>query len=836
MKKKQKGEKLKTSVQDLQQLVLKYHNEHPDRKFTARQLIRNLQLGNNKDSVNYAIEQLISKGLLPADYEPTLVRAEKKLERAENKKAVIEAGGGKKPNSIPNQNPNAKPNPNQNPNAKQNQNPNAKQNQSPNAKENPNQREKTKWEDKPKNRDKQRSTYEGIVDMTRSGAAYIKCQGLKTDIYISPNRMNGAFHGDRVAVTGYGDPERGQRVEGEITKILERATEHFVGRVYQQGRYRVVLPDREGMPAIYLSQDPEAQILSQEAQTGEKVVVKIIHWQSPRREFPEGVITAILGKPGSNDMEMKSILINNGFNIEFPEAVLKEAKAIDTTISAAEIAKRRDMRKVPTLTIDPSDAKDFDDALSIQQLENGDWEVGVHIADVTHYLLPDTELDKEAYWRSTSVYLVDRCCPMLPENLSNGVCSLRPNEDKLTFSAVFTFDDAFKLKKEWFGKTVTHSIRRFSYEEAQEVLETGKGDMANELNVLNQIGLKLRKARFRKGAINFETEEVRFRLDENGVPLEVYIKERKDSNMLIEDFMLLANKEVATYIAKKEAIEIPFVYRIHDTPDPSKLADFASFARELGINLILDTPKNIAKSLNDLMKQSEKNDAVKLLTPLAIRCMAKAEYSTNNIGHYGLAFEKYGHFTSPIRRYSDVLAHRILADNLDKKKTIRVNKELLEARCNRISKQERKAAEAERESVKYKQVEFIKNHIGEEFEGIISGMMDRGLFIELKGLKCEGMVPFNEMEEPFQVEPSRLKAKGVISGKILRPGDTVRVRVLRADLDKRQIELQWVPIETVVLPVEKPKTPRKPRTPKALSTDATVQAAPKRIRKLKPKE
>ncbi|MEY4934863.1 MAG: hypothetical protein RIS64_1222 [Bacteroidota bacterium] len=832
MKKKQKGEKLKTSVQDLQQLVLKYHNEHPDRKFTARQLIRNLQLGNNKDSVNYAIEQLISKGLLPADYEPTLVRAEKKLERAENKKAVIEAGGGKKPNSIPNQNPNAKPNPN----AKQNQNPNAKQNQSPNAKENPNQREKTKWEDKPKNRDKQRSTYEGIVDMTRSGAAYIKCQGLKTDIYISPNRMNGAFHGDRVAVTGYGDPERGQRVEGEITKILERATEHFVGRVYQQGRYRVVLPDREGMPAIYLSQDPEAQILSQEAQTGEKVVVKIIHWQSPRREFPEGVITAILGKPGSNDMEMKSILINNGFNIEFPEAVLKEAKAIDTTISAAEIAKRRDMRKVPTLTIDPSDAKDFDDALSIQQLENGDWEVGVHIADVTHYLLPDTELDKEAYWRSTSVYLVDRCCPMLPENLSNGVCSLRPNEDKLTFSAVFTFDDAFKLKKEWFGKTVTHSIRRFSYEEAQEVLETGKGDMANELNVLNQIGLKLRKARFRKGAINFETEEVRFRLDENGVPLEVYIKERKDSNMLIEDFMLLANKEVATYIAKKEAIEIPFVYRIHDTPDPSKLADFASFARELGINLILDTPKNIAKSLNDLMKQSEKNDAVKLLTPLAIRCMAKAEYSTNNIGHYGLAFEKYGHFTSPIRRYSDVLAHRILADNLDKKKTIRVNKELLEARCNRISKQERKAAEAERESVKYKQVEFIKNHIGEEFEGIISGMMDRGLFIELKGLKCEGMVPFNEMEEPFQVEPSRLKAKGVISGKILRPGDTVRVRVLRADLDKRQIELQWVPIETVVLPVEKPKTPRKPRTPKALSTDATVQAAPKRIRKLKPKE
>jgi ribonuclease R len=357
----------------------------------------------------------------------------------------------------------------------------------------------------------------------------------------------------------------------------------------------------------------------------------------------------------------------------------------------------------------------------------------------------------------------------------------------------------------------------------------------NELNVLNLIALKLRKARFRKGAINFETEEVRFKLDENGVPLEVYIKERKDSNMLIEDFMLLANKEVATYIAKKDAVEIPFVYRIHDTPDPSKLADFASFARELGINLILDTPKNIAKSLNDLMKQSEKNDALKLLTPLAIRCMAKAEYSTNNIGHYGLAFEKYGHFTSPIRRYSDVLAHRILADNLEKKKTIRVNKELLEARCNRISKQERKAAEAERESVKYKQVEFIKNHVGEVFDGIISGMMDRGLFIELKGLKCEGMVPFSEMIEPFQVEPSRLKAKGVVSGQILRPGDAVRVRVLRADLDKRQIELQWVPMEKVIPLVEKPKTTRKPRTPKAPSDAATDEVKPKRMRKVKPK-
>ncbi len=827
MKKKQKGEKLKTSVQDLQQLVLKYYNEHPNRKFTARQLIRNLQLGNNKDSVNYVIEQLISKGLLPDSYDPILVRAEKKQERAENKKAVTESGKGKSPaNPVASTTP-----PVDNTHPKQQGKSKSNQNTPSNAP----QREKMKWEDKPKNRDKQRETYEGIVDRTRSGAAYIKCQGLKTDIFVSPNRMNGAFHGDRVVVIGYGDPNTGQRVEGEITKILERATEHFVGKVYQQGRYKVVLPDREGMPAIYLSQDPEAQILNQEVQTGEKVVVKITHWQSLRREFPEGVITVILGKPGSNDMEMKAILINNGFNIEFPEDVLKEAKAIDTTITDAEVAKRRDMRGVPTLTIDPSDAKDFDDALSIQQLENKDWEVGVHIADVTHYLLENTALDKEAYWRGTSVYLVDRCCPMLPENLSNGVCSLRPNEDKLTFSAVFTFDEAFKLKKEWFGKTVTHSNRRFSYEEAQVVLETGEGDMSMELKVLNDIALKLRKARFRKGAINFETEEVRFKLDEKGVPLEVYIKERKDSNLLIEDFMLLANKQVATYIAKKEAIEIPFVYRIHDAPDPTKLADFGAFARELGINLILDTPKNISKSLNDLMKLSEKNDALKLLTPLAIRCMAKAEYSTNNIGHYGLAFEKYGHFTSPIRRYSDVLAHRVLADNLTKKQTVRVNKELLETRCNRISKQERKAADAERESVKYKQVEFVKTHLGEEFDGIISGMMDRGLFIELKGLKCEGMIPFNDMDEPFQVEPSRLKAKGMITGQFLRLGGAVRVRVVRADLDRRQIELQWVPVEKVApVPVKTVLAKEvKSRTKKAVET--TEEAKPKRVRKPKPK-
>ncbi len=629
----------------------------------------------------------------------------------------------------------------------------------------------------------ERATYEGIVDMTRTGSAYIVIEDKEQDVHVSPKYLGNALHGDKVKVQSW--RPRGRRVpEGEIVEVLERARQYFIGTLSQSKKYTFVLPDRENMPVdiIVYSEGLNG------ATDGDKVVVKIIKWHGNGVKSPVGEVTSVLGKSGSSDIEMKSILINNGFNLEFPPEVLKETDQFQDFIEEAEIAKRRDMRPITTFTIDPHDAKDFDDALSLQYLENGDCEIGVHIADVTHFVKPNTALDKEALFRSTSVYLVDRVLPMLPERLSNGLCSLRPNEDKYTFSAVFTFDKDDKLVGKWFGKTLIHSDRRFSYEEAQEVLESGEGDMANELKVMNRIAKKLRKAKFKNGAINFETEEVKFRLDENAVPIDVYVKVRKDAHLLIEDFMLLANKEVAKFVAQKEKPEIPFVYRVHDEPNPDKVAEFARFARELGIELKTDTPKQIAKSFNDLNKKAEDDAALKMLQPIAIRTMAKAEYTTENIGHYGLAFDFYSHFTSPIRRYSDVLAHRILQKVLVGK-NYRTDKAALEDQCRHVSAMERKAMEAERESIKYKQVEYIEKNIGEEFEGIISGIIDRGIFVELKVSKCEGMVGFETMDESFDVAEGRLKAVGNRSGKVLKMGDTIKVIIKEADLKRRRIDM-----------------------------------------------
>jgi ribonuclease R len=632
-----------------------------------------------------------------------------------------------------------------------------------------------------KKTDRTGKTCEGIVDMTKSGAAYIVCQGDQEDVYVSPRHINSAFNGDTVLVS-INTPPHKKRPEGEVLKVITRASEFFIGILDFHKTFAKVIPDRFGMPDIFVDNE-----LLMGAKEGEKVVVKIEKWPSSKMKHPVGKITTVLGMPGSSDIEMKSILIDNGFNIEFPEDVIAESEKISTEITKEELSKRRDFRKVTTFTIDPVDAKDFDDALSIQYLDDNKVEIGVHIADVSHYLLPDTALDKEAYLRSTSVYLVDRVCPMLPEKLSNELCSLRPNEDKLTFSAVFTFDANSKLIDTWIGRTAIHSIRRFTYEEAQERLETKKGDLVEELLKMNEIALKLRKDKFKNGAINFESEEVRFKLDENAVPISVYVKERKDSNMLIEDFMLLANKEVAKYIVKKDKVEIPYVYRIHDKPNIEKLEEFARFASDFGFNMDLSTPRKIAQSLNDLVLASANNERLKILAPIAIRTMAKAEYSTDNIGHYGLAFEFYSHFTSPIRRYSDVLAHRILFDNLEKR-TTRVDKENLDAQCKHISKQERKANEAERESIKYKQVEFIKNHVGETFDGVVNGMIERGIFIELAESKCEGMVSFSTFNEPFEIEQGRLKAVGLRSKRVIRMGDKVRVTVVRADMDRKTIE------------------------------------------------
>jgi ribonuclease R len=732
MKKNRKSKKelSKLPVRDLQQAILRLFKANPGKKFSASHIIDILKVGNNRDSVKYALEQLEVNGQL-------------KTISTANKPDVKDIG----------------------------------------------KKGKTEKKSTPsvfdgKTSVSQRGILEGKVDMTKSGAAYIVCEGQEDDVFVHSSKLNGALNGDTVRVQILPMGGRRRRAEGEVVQVLTRSTDQFIGILSKKSKYAVVFPDNESVPEILVELDD-----IKEANEGDKVVVRITKWLSRANKRLVGVVTAVLGKPGTSDIEMKSILISSGFNIEFPEDVLAETAKIKDNV-ASEVSKRRDFRGITTFTIDPHDAKDFDDALSYRILENGNTEIGIHIADVAHYILPDTALDKEAYLRSTSVYLVDRVCPMLPERLSNELCSLRPHEDKLTFSAVFEFNEVHKIVNKWFGRTIIHSNRRYAYEEAQTILERGEGDYADELMKLNQIAHHLRKKRFKDGSINFDTEEVKFRLDENGVPVEVYVKERKDAHLLIEDFMLLANRSVAEYMAKKDAVEVPYVYRIHDLPNMDKLQDFALFARELGLKMQLDTPEQIAKSLNDMVKKAEKDETLKLLMPIAIRTMAKAVYSTDNIGHYGLAFEYYSHFTSPIRRYSDVLAHRILFENL--KKTTRFDKESLELRCKHISAQERKAADAERQSVKYKQVEYMKNHIGESFEGVISGMLERGIFVEIKGIMAEGMVGFDKMLESFEVESNRLRARGTRTGKILKMGDAVKVKIISADLEKRQIEMTLV--------------------------------------------
>lgn len=632
-----------------------------------------------------------------------------------------------------------------------------------------------------------RRQYEGIVDMTRAGSAFIVCEGLEEDVFIHARKLNGALNGDKVKIEAW-FPRGRKKAEGVVTDVITRNTDFFIGTLKRSKKYAFVVPDKENMPVdIYV----DLQNIN-EARDGEKVVVRITEWHEGNDRSPEGIITSVLGKPGSNDIEMKSILINNGFELDFPDEVIEESEDLRSDIPIAEINLRRDMRKVTTFTIDPDTAKDFDDALSLEYMDDESFEIGVHIADVSHYVKAGSALDGEAYKRSTSVYLVDRVLPMLPERLSNELCSLRPNEDKCTFSAVFTFDKNDKLTKSWFGKTVIHSDHRFAYEGAQEVMTSGEGDYAEELKKLNTLAKKLRKKRFKNGSIDFDAEEVKFRLDEEGKPIEAYVKKRIDAHMLIEEFMLLANKGVAKFINEKsKGLEIPFVYRIHDEPDADKVADLAKFAKEMGIILDVSTPEKLAAAYNQLTEEAKTNDAVKLLEPIAIRTMSKAVYSTENIGHYGLGFSFYSHFTSPIRRYSDVLAHRILEQNLGDR-TLRVKKEPLEEKCRHISSQERKATAAERESIKYKQVEFIKDHIGEDYEAIVSGIIDRGIFVEIKANKCEGMVGFETMSEPFDVPENRLKATGKRTGKTYKMGDTVWIRVTGADLRRRRIEMSLI--------------------------------------------
>lgn len=635
---------------------------------------------------------------------------------------------------------------------------------------------------------------EGRVDKTRSGDAYIVTEGEAEDIFVPGRRLGNAQDGDKVKVR-YWTPSRRRKPEGEVTEVLERSVTHFVGTYKEYPKYAEVEVDQVGAPKLLVAVH-RAENLG--AKTDEKVVVRIDNWELNRFKQMSGTLTAVLGEEGSSEIEMQSILINNGFQITFPDAVIAESEALPARISPQEINIRRDMREVTTFTIDPLTAKDFDDALSLQTLENGQLEIGVHIADVSHYVRPGSALDREAAERTTSVYLVDRVCPMLPERISNELCSLRPNEDKLTFSAVFTLDPkSFAIRKRWFGRTVTHSNRRFTYEEAQQVLDTGEGDFVDELDVLDRVSAKLREKRFKEGSIDFATNEVRFKLADDGTPVEVYVKERIDTNMLIEDFMLLANKEVATYmITKAERLKevIPFVFRVHDEPNMDKVVELAAFAEALGYEMDLSTPQTISKSYNELLSKAEQDPMVKMLSPIAIRTMSKAIYTSENIGHYGLGFDNYTHFTSPIRRYADVLVHRILAANLDKGSLYKYNPQKLEEICSHISAQERKAVTAERESIKYKQTEFMLDNVGEEFDGVINGLADFGVFVELTANFVEGMIAYADMDEPYEIGAGKLSITGEKSGKTLKMGDLLRVRIEDVALDRRRIDMALVKV------------------------------------------
>lgn len=629
----------------------------------------------------------------------------------------------------------------------------------------------------------------GTVDMTADGSAFIVPDDeFERDIYVAPRKLRNALNGDKVKVYVYAKKTSGRKKEGEVVEIISRLKTDFIGVAKISERFAFVIPDDRKMNHdIFV---PLAELNG--AKNGQKVQVGITDWPEGAKN-PIGKILHVLGTEGENDTEMNAILAQYGFPLSFPPEVEEEANAIPETVSEADVKNRRDFRQTTTFTIDPADAKDFDDAISFKKLENGNYEVGVHIADVAHYVLPKSNLDKEAYERATSVYLVDRVIPMLPERLSNGVCSLRPHEDKLCFAAVFELDEEANVIEQWFGRTVIHSNRRFSYEEAQDVIETKQGDYAEELHQLNELANHLRKRKFANGAISFESTEVKFKLDESGKPIGVYVKERKDAHKLIEDFMLLANKKVAEFVAKKGKgkKKYTFVYRTHDSPNLETLGSFATFASRFGYKINMKTDKEIAKSLNYLMEDVEGKKEQNILTQLAIRSMAKAIYTTKKTSHYGLAFDYYTHFTSPIRRYPDVMVHRLLALYLEGGKS--ANEEEYEQASSHSSAMEKRAADAERASIKYKQAEYLENNIGTIFTGIISGVTEWGMYVEIVENKCEGMIRLRDITDDFYVlDEKNYSIVGQRKNKKYQLGDEVQIKVKKVDLSKRQIDFSLV--------------------------------------------
>lgn len=628
-------------------------------------------------------------------------------------------------------------------------------------------------------------TVVGIVDMQSQGFAYVNSDEVERPILVSSRNLNHAMAGDKVSVRLFAARKK-HDLEGEIIEITERAKSVFVGTVQTSPNFAFLIPAGKVGFDIFI---PLEKLNG--AKHGQKAIAEIIEWP-PNARSPFGQIKEVLGDAGNNDTEMHAILAEYELPHKFPENVDRAAEKIPLEISEAEIAKRRDFRSVTTFTIDPHDAKDFDDALSLQKLKNGHWEVGVHIADVTHYVTPNTIIEDEAQSRATSVYLVDRVVPMLPERLSNGVCSLRPNEDKLCFSAVFEMTDDADIIKEWFGKTIINSDRRFAYEQAQQVIETGEGDLSVEILKLNELANQLRDKRFKDGSIAFERVEIKFEIDEKGKPLSVYFKEAKEANKLIEEFMLLANKRVAEFVGKKGENKPTktFVYRIHDKPDPDKLATFNTFIQRFGYGIQLTTSKTISSSLNNLLNNVKGKKEQNLVETLAIRTMAKAAYSTRNIGHYGLAFDYYSHFTSPIRRYPDMMVHRLLEKYLAGGRS--ASEQKFEDLCKHSSDMETRAANAERASIKYKQVEFMQDHIGQIYKGVISGVTDFGVFVELEN-KIEGMIPIRELDDDFYIfDEKNYSLVGRHSRKTYQLGDELTVKIWRTNLEKKQLDFQLV--------------------------------------------
>ena len=674
----------------------------------------------------------------------------------------------------------------------------------------------------------------GTIDMKQTGKAYVIPQEEgREDVMIAPNYTNHALHGDTVKVLMF--PQRKMhKPEGQVVEILQRAKTRFVGRIQKMDRFAFLVCDNRNMVVdIFVPLNDLAG-----AEDGEKAVVEMTDWPQQMNN-PVGRVVKRLGKPGDNNVEMQSILAEYDFPLDFPAEAEKEAAAIKAP-SKKDIEGRRDFRKTTTFTIDPADAKDFDDAVSFKRLKNGNYEVGVHIADVSYYVKPGSAIDREAYERGTSVYLVDRTIPMLPEKLCNGVCSLRPNEDKLCFSAVFEMNDKAEVLGRWFGKTVINSDRRYNYEEAQEIIENGEKDAESgkrkaksqpdeAVLELHKLATILREERYKEGAINFDTQEVKFQLDENAKPIGVYIKEQKEANWLIEEFMLLANRNVAECIGKtahekgkKPQKAKTFVYRVHDEPNPEKLNTFVEFVTKLGFKMKVGSRKALADSYNRLFDQIAGRGEEYMIDTIAIRTMSKAYYSTENIGHYGLAFPFYTHFTSPIRRYPDLMVHRLLERYQGGGDS--VNAEEYEEYCKHCSVMEKKAADAERTSVKYKQAEYLSDKLGQVFPANISGVSKWGIYAEIEGNKCEGMIPIGSLKgDYYMLDEDNYQVIGRRYGKCYKLGDPVLVRVRAVDMLKKQIDFDLVEEE-----FEATSNSSKPRSTKGSKTKDTKTAKAKK--------